>query len=99
MPDEFEVVEDECIGCRLCVERAPGNLEIPDGSAAARVFRQPSTPEEEAACHEAAEYCPIGALKRSAARNGHSVANHVRPAFVPAGEPRPADATSMEMEN
>jgi ferredoxin len=64
LPREFEVIEDDCIGCRLCSERAPENLEIPPGSAVARVFKQPETAAEEEACLEASEYCPMGGLQR-----------------------------------
>ncbi len=62
MLSHFEVIEDECIGCALCKERAPENFEIVEGRAVARVTSQPSDPEEEEACLEAAEFCPIGAL-------------------------------------
>jgi len=58
----YEVIEGDCTGCTLCAERAPDNLEVPAGSRAARVFKQPETPEEEAACREASDYCPAGAL-------------------------------------
>ncbi len=58
----FEVQEDDCIGCGLCPERAPENMEMVDGQSVARVVAQPASPDEELACLEAAEYCPIGAL-------------------------------------
>lgn len=101
MPREFEVVEEDCIGCRLCSERAPENLEIPEGSSLARVFKQPETPEEEEACLEASEYCPMGGLQRRTATGeaGGAVASNARPAFAPAGDSRPAGATPTEMEN
>jgi len=62
VPHRFEVVEDDCIGCGLCSERAPENFEVPRGSNVARVIKQPGTSEEEEACLEAHEYCPIGGL-------------------------------------
>jgi ferredoxin len=62
MPAHFEVQEDECIGCALCPERAPENLEMVDGGAVARVIAQPASLDEELACLEAADYCPLGAL-------------------------------------
>jgi ferredoxin len=58
----FYVEEDLCIGCGLCRERAPENMDIPRGASAARVIRQPESAEEEAACRDAAEYCPTGGL-------------------------------------
>ncbi|MBM4335501.1 MAG: ferredoxin [Deltaproteobacteria bacterium] len=58
----FHVEERLCIGCGLCRERAPDNLETPADTSVARVVRQPESPDEEAACHEAAEYCPTGGI-------------------------------------
>jgi ferredoxin len=63
MPRHFEVIEEDCIGCRLCSERAPENLEIPAGTSTAQVFKQPETPAEEQACLEARDYCPMGGLQ------------------------------------
>ena len=57
------VVEQErCIGCGLCSERAPENLEMADDTRTAKVIKQPETPEEEQACLDASEYCPMGGL-------------------------------------
>jgi ferredoxin len=58
----FEVVEDDCVACGLCVERAPANLRIPAGRSAAAVVKQPVGDAETQACHAAADYCPMGAL-------------------------------------
>lgn len=100
MPREFEVIEDDCIGCKLCVERAPENLEIPDGSSVARVFRQPANAKEEEACREAAEYCPIGALRKNKdVGEAASLGSSDRSAFAPAGDSMPADVTPTEREN
>ncbi len=63
MPSRFEVVEEDCIGCGLCPERAPENFEIPAGTSIAQVLKQPETPAEEEACREAFDYCPIGGLQ------------------------------------
>ncbi len=62
MRTRFEVAEDDCVGCRLCEERAPENLRIPPGESAATVVKQPVDDAETEACHEAADYCPMGAL-------------------------------------
>jgi ferredoxin len=62
MPTHFEVIEDDCIGCALCIERAPENLEIVRDESIAHIIAQPSNDEEVLACMEAAEYCPMGAL-------------------------------------
>ncbi|HJO24550.1 MAG: ferredoxin [Myxococcota bacterium] len=58
----FEVLRDDCIGCSLCEERAPDNLEMVPKEAAVRVVAQPANEDEERACMEAADYCPMGAL-------------------------------------
>jgi len=58
----FEVMEDDCIGCGLCKERAPENFEVIAEKKVARVFAQPSNADEEEACLEAADFCPIGAM-------------------------------------
>ncbi|MEE9279676.1 MAG: ferredoxin [Myxococcota bacterium] len=63
---KFEVDEDHCIGCGLCEERAPENMEVPATLMHARVAKQPTTAEEEEACVEAAEYCPTMGLRRVA---------------------------------
>ncbi|MFQ5698617.1 MAG: ferredoxin [Myxococcota bacterium] len=63
MRSKFSVDSDLCIGCGLCQERAPENLEIPDGEWSARVFKQPADADEEEACREASEYCPTGGLR------------------------------------
>ncbi len=66
MSRKFEVVEKECINCGLCVERAPENFEMPAGCAA-KVVKQPENEQEEEACMEASEFCPMGGLQPSTA--------------------------------
>jgi len=58
----IEVDQEDCTGCGLCEERAPGNLELAEEEAVARVAAQPANEDQVTACLEAAEYCPIGAL-------------------------------------
>ncbi len=60
----FRVDARLCIGCGLCEERAPGNLEVPAGGDAAQVIRQPASEAELIAVGQAADYCPSGALAR-----------------------------------
>ncbi len=62
MPDRFEVVEDDCIGCGLCSERAPENLQMNSGTRIAHIIKQPETGEEEQACLDACDYCPMGGI-------------------------------------
>ncbi len=63
MQRRFEVLEEDCIGCGLCVERAAETMAIPGSSSTARVIKQPQNREEEDACLEASDYCPMGGLQ------------------------------------
>jgi len=60
----FGVDTDLCIGCGLCHERAPENIDVPEGSYHAVVTQQPRSADEEEALTEAASYCPTGGLQR-----------------------------------
>ncbi|MCP5055477.1 MAG: ferredoxin [bacterium] len=100
MRRRFEVVEEECIGCALCSERAPENLEIPAGTSIARVFKQPQTPAEEEACAEASDYCPIGGLQANAADSpsADSSQGDAQGTLIPAGDSTPVGITSATLE-
>ncbi len=100
MPHRFEVVEEDCIGCGLCSERAPENLEIPADSSTARVFKQPETSEEEEACLEARDYCPMGGLRAHAVASlpADSPAGRPRPTPTPAGDPTSVGITTTRLE-
>ena len=50
-----------CTGCGLCVETCPEVFKM-DGSVAA-VKCDPVPPAAEAACREAAEGCPVSAIR------------------------------------
>jgi ferredoxin len=91
MPDRFEVIEEDCIGCGLCSERAPANFEIPPGTSTARVLKQPETPAEEQDCLEACDYCPMGGLQAGAADS--------QPVPISAGGSTPADISTQKVEN
>ncbi len=101
MPRRFEVVEEDCIGCGLCSERAPENLEIPAGAYTARVFKQPETSAEEEACLEASDYCPMGGLHADAADSppADSSAGGAEPTPIPAGDSTPVGITLTRLEN
>ncbi len=62
MLTRLSVDEELCIGCGLCHERAPHNVDVPSGAQVAKITKQPTSDAEEAACLEAAEYCPTGGL-------------------------------------
>ena len=55
-------VDDQCIDCDLCRETAPANFNRSDDGGYSYVYKQPTTPEEEALCHEAMEGCPVEAI-------------------------------------
>jgi ferredoxin len=59
----FVVDADECIGCCLCQDRAPNNIEVSPDDLFACIFQQPDNDADEAACLEAAETCPTGGLR------------------------------------
>lgn len=53
-------VDEECILCNDCVERAPENFTSDDQYA--YVKKQPETSGEEEQCQEAMENCPVEAI-------------------------------------
>ena len=55
-------VDNQCIDCDLCRETAPSNYTRNDDGGYSYVFKQPSTPDEEAQCKEAMEGCPVEAI-------------------------------------
>jgi ferredoxin len=55
-------VDNQCIDCDLCRETAPDNFTRNDDGGYSYVFKQPTTPEEEAQCKEAKEGCPVEAI-------------------------------------
>lgn len=101
MPLRFEVIVEECIRCGLCAERAPDNMEIPADSGAAEVFKQPENAEEEEACLEASDYCPMGGLHANDADSSpaEESVGGARPTSIPAGDPSPAGVTPTRLES
>ena len=55
-------VDLTCIDCDLCRETAPANFHRLDDASYSYVGRQPETPEEEADCRSAMDYCPVEAI-------------------------------------
>jgi ferredoxin len=55
-------VDNQCIDCDLCRETAPANFTRNDDGGYSYVFKQPTTPDEEAQCKEAMEGCPVEAI-------------------------------------
>lgn len=55
-------VTDQCTDCDLCREAAPNNIRRNDEGGYSYVYRQPTTPEEIAACEEGVQGCPTEAV-------------------------------------
>lgn len=55
-------VDDECIGCRLCVNEAPENFKMKNDDSTAYAFKQPENDEEKTACENALDACPADAI-------------------------------------
>jgi len=55
-------VDEQCIDCDACRVEAPQNFNRNDANGYTFVCKQPSTPEEEAACKSAMEACPVEAI-------------------------------------
>ncbi|MBN1476023.1 ferredoxin [Candidatus Sumerlaeota bacterium] len=55
-------VDDTCILCSLCVDLAPNNFQESEDGDHDYVYKQPDTPEEEQACQEAMEQCPVNCI-------------------------------------
>ena len=53
-------VDEECILCNDCVERAPENFA--NGDQYAYVKKQPANPDEEEQCQDAMDSCPVNAI-------------------------------------
>jgi ferredoxin len=98
MPSRFEVIEEDCIGCALCSQRAPENFEVPDGTRLAQVFKQPENSAEEEACLEASDYCPVGGVQVDAAAADSSTGGG-QTTLVPAGDSTPANSALIGLEN
>jgi ferredoxin len=55
-------VDQSCIACDACVLAAPSNFKMDEDEGHAYVAKQPESSEEEAACKEAMEGCPVEAI-------------------------------------
>lgn len=55
-------VDQSCIACDACVLAAPDNFKMDEDEGHAFVSKQPESPEEEAACKEAMDGCPVEAI-------------------------------------
>jgi ferredoxin len=55
-------VDSQCIDCDVCRVTAPANFQRDDGRGYSYVSRQPAGAEEQAACEEARDCCPVEAI-------------------------------------
>ncbi|WP_406656655.1 ferredoxin [Methanolobus sp. ZRKC2] len=55
-------VDEECIGCELCVDTAPKNFKMTDDGTHAYVHKQPENDSEKEMCDEALASCPVDAI-------------------------------------
>lgn len=55
-------VDKTCISCDACVCAAPTNFAMNDSDGHAYVVKQPTSPEEELACKDAIDSCPVEAI-------------------------------------
>lgn len=55
-------VDTNCIDCDLCRQTAPDNFDRNEDEGFSFVFKQPETEEEEQACRDALDECPVEAI-------------------------------------
>ena len=61
VPGRF-FVDNQCIDCDLCRETAPNNFTRWEDGGYSYAKKQPESPEEESACKDAMEGCPVEAI-------------------------------------
>jgi ferredoxin len=55
-------VDTQCIDCDVCRVTAPANFRREEDKGYSFVSQQPESPEQEAACQEAMDSCPVEAI-------------------------------------
>ena len=55
-------VDKTCIACDACCIAAPGNFKMHEEDGHAFLSKQPASSQEEEACKEAMEGCPVEAI-------------------------------------
>ncbi|MEB3196667.1 MAG: ferredoxin [Candidatus Sericytochromatia bacterium] len=55
-------VDETCIFCNLCESLAPDNFRAVEDGTHDVCYKQPTSPDEDAACQEALAGCPVNAI-------------------------------------
>ncbi len=55
-------VDSNCIDCDLCRQTAPDNFDRNEDEGFSFVIKQPENEDEEQACRDALEECPVEAI-------------------------------------
>ena len=55
-------VDTNCIDCDLCRQTAPDNFERNEDEGYTYISKQPANADEEQACHDAIDECPVEAI-------------------------------------
>lgn len=55
-------VDNTCIGCGVCIDKAQDNFKLTEDNSHAFVFKQPNSAQEEEKCEEARVFCPADAI-------------------------------------
>jgi ferredoxin len=71
---KYYVSYEWCLDHGACVVCAPNNFKYDEDLGGEYVYKQPSTPEEEAQCKQAMAHCPMGAIKNDGETNNSLIA-------------------------
>ncbi|TGC10679.1 ferredoxin [Methanolobus halotolerans] len=55
-------VDEECIGCEVCVDTAPDNFKMAEDGTHAYVYKQPENDSEKELSEESLASCPVDAI-------------------------------------
>lgn len=55
-------VDSNCIDCDLCRQTAPDNFDRDEDEGFSFVYKQPANADEEQACRDAVDECPVEAI-------------------------------------
>jgi len=82
-------VDKECINCDACILVAENHFKTNEDASFTYVYKQPETEEEEEACQEALEACPVEAIGKDGAETEKDKAE----------TKKPSPATSEKLQN